>query len=174
MPGQVAIDVSQLLAARFGLPKWQYTLSASMANKECIKVARAHTGRKRVLVFDGSYHGHIPETLDAVSGQAGNPILAESVSIPFNDLDALQHMLRTREFALVLLEPAMTNISLVRPEPGFLQGVRQICTAYEPAAGRRDPYACGAWAASPGHGALTGFRGGGQSIASGIPMGGMA
>ena len=130
LPSQLAIDVSELLGARFGLPKWQYTLSASMANKECIKIARAHTGRKRVLVFDGSYHGHIPETLDAMSAEAEQAKLAESVSIPFNDLDALQHMLRTREFALILLEPAMTNISLVKPEPGFLQGMRQLCTAY--------------------------------------------
>jgi glutamate-1-semialdehyde 2,1-aminomutase len=160
MPGQVAIDVSKILAARFGLPKWQYTLSASIANKECIKLARAHTGRNRVLVFDGSYHGHIPETLDAVS-------------IPFNDLDALQHILRTREFALVLLEPAMTNISLVKPEPGFLEGLRQICTAYGTLllADETHTHVC-AW------GGLTrdwnidpDFVVAGKSIAGGIPMG---
>jgi glutamate-1-semialdehyde 2,1-aminomutase len=173
LPGQVAIDVSELLAARFGLPKWQYTLSASMANRECIKVARAHTGRERVLVFDGSYHGHIPETLDAVSTQAGHPNPAESVSIPFNDLDALQHMLRTREFALVLLEPAMTNISLVRPEPGFLQGVRQICTAYGTLllADETHTHVCAwggltrAWGIDPDFVVV------GKSIAGGIPMG---
>ena len=173
LPSQLAIDVAELLGKRFALPKWQYTLSASMANKECIKIARAHTGRKRVLVFDGSYHGHIPETLDAMSPEGGQATPAESVSIPFNDLDALQHVLRTREFALILLEPAMTNISLVKPEPGFLQGLRQMCTAYGTLllADETHTHVCAwggltrEWSIDPDFVVV------GKAIAGGIPMG---
>lgn len=173
LPTELAIEVSELLVARFGLPKWQYTLSASMANKECIKIARAHTSREHVLVFDGSYHGHIPESLDAKPFNEVHGLRPESVTIPYNDLDVLEQMLCTRGFALVLLEPAMTNISLVKPDPGFLTGVRELCDRYGTLLliDETHTHVCAYGGLTREWSIAADFVVAGKAIAGGIPMG---
>ena len=133
LPGEDAIAVSQMLRDRVGLPMWQYTLSASAANAEVIRIARAYTGRQRVVIFEGKYHGHIEVTM-AEGGAPGSnapatpggmgvsaKATADTVNVQFNDLPALARALQDRDVALVLTEPALTNCSLVLPEPGYLQ-----------------------------------------------------
>ena len=119
LPTEDAIVVSEELARRYGLPKWQYTLSATHANTEAIRVARVATGRDKVLLFDGKYHGHFDAALvelgrrrDAWSPRRrGLPadVVEGTVLVPFNDVEALARALERRDVALVLTEPALTN-----------------------------------------------------------------
>jgi len=128
LPTEDAVWVAAELGRRYGLPKWQFTLSATGANTEAIRVARVRTGRDQVLLFDGKYHGHLDETLVGLAGgklvpeEAGLPadVTTRTVVIPFNDPGALRAALATRRIALVLTEPALTNnIGLLLPDDGF-------------------------------------------------------
>ncbi|MEX0985749.1 MAG: transaminase [Actinomycetota bacterium] len=136
LPTEDAIVVSEELGRRYGLPKWQYTSSASQANVEAIRVARVATGRDKVLFFDGKYHGHFDQSLvhlDAggrlVPEERGLPVTVtdQSVMIPFNDVEALGEALARGDIALVMAEPALTNeIGLLLPEPGFHDDLRRL------------------------------------------------
>jgi glutamate-1-semialdehyde 2,1-aminomutase len=136
LPNEDAIVVSEELSRRYGLPKWQYTLSASQANTEAIRVARVVTGRDKVLLFDGKYHGHFDQGLVELDGagrvvpeERGLPqgVVAQTTIVPFNDTRALGAALERRDVALVLTEPALTNnFGLILPEPGFHETLRQL------------------------------------------------
>ena len=136
LPVEDAIVVSELLGERFGLPKWQYTSSATHANTEAIRAARVATGRERVLMFDGKYHGHFDEALVEVANdgrlvpeERGLPAdtVRGTVLVPFNDLGALARALERRDIALVLTEPAITNnIGLLLPDDGFHAALRRL------------------------------------------------
>lgn len=138
LPTADAIAVAKLLAERVGLPCWQFTLSASGANTEVIRIARHITGREKIIVFDGHYHGHIDETLATLGEhgvapeQLGLPknSAAQTLILPFNDLPALEQALAHNDVALVLTEPALTNCTLVQPQAEFLQGVRRLTQQY--------------------------------------------
>ncbi len=138
MPVEDALWVSEELARRIGLPAWQFTLSASAANTEVIRIARFMTRRSKILVFDGHYHGHIDETLvtaatgETVPVQLGLPPAAarDTVIVPFNDLAAAEAVLRGGDVALVITEPALTNCLLIEPQPGFLAGLRTLTKAH--------------------------------------------
>jgi glutamate-1-semialdehyde aminotransferase len=137
-PTEDAIAVSRELRKRTGLPMWQYTLSASTANTEIIRIARAFTGREKIVLFEGKYHGHIDATMteggEPGSNSPGKPAglglpvsaAANSITIPFNDPDALARALASGDVALVMTEPALTNCHLVLPEPGFLADAAQM------------------------------------------------
>jgi len=139
LPTEDAIVVSEELGRRYGLPKWQYTSSASQANVEAIRVARVATGRDRVLFFDGKYHGHFDQSLvqlapdgGLVAEERGLPRTATqgSAIIPFNDVDALAAVLADGDVALVMTEPALTNeIGLLLPDDGFHEGLRRLTRA---------------------------------------------
>ena len=139
LPTEDAIVVSEELGRRYGLPKWQYTSSASQANVEAIRVARVATGRDRVLFFDGKYHGHFDQSLvqlapdgGLVPEERGLPRTATqgSAIIPFNDVDALAVALADGEVALVMTEPALTNeIGLLLPDDGFHDELRRLTRA---------------------------------------------
>ncbi|WP_303699466.1 aspartate aminotransferase family protein [Pseudomonas aeruginosa] len=135
LPGEDAVACGELLAKRFGLPFWQMATTASDANRFVLRWVRAITGRKIVLVFDGCYHGAVDETMvrgreghtihrAGLIGQARN-LTQHTRVVPFNDLAALEAALDRQDIAAVLCEPAMTNIGMVLPEPGFLQQVRE-------------------------------------------------
>ena len=136
LPTEDALVVSEELASRYGLPKWQYTLSASQANTEAIRVGRAFTGRDKVLMFDGKDHGHFDDALvelDAegrvVPEERGLPrdVVAHTTIVPFNDVEALTRALEPRDVAIVLTEPAMTNnYGLILPDEGFHDSLRRI------------------------------------------------
>ena len=134
MPGEDAIVVAEHLAVRYGMPKWQFTLSATQANTEVIRLARAATGRQRIVLFDGKYHGHGDATLVVLDGDAVVPeehglprwISGDARVIAFNDVDALAAALAPRDVALVLAEPAMTNVGFILPEPGYHEALRRL------------------------------------------------
>jgi glutamate-1-semialdehyde 2,1-aminomutase len=136
LPTEDAIVVAEELRRRYGLPMWQFTLSATQANTEAIRVARVVTGRDKVLLFDGKYHGHFDEALVELGPdgslrpeERGLPIGAEAhtVLIPFNDPDALAVALAGGGIALVLTEPALTNnFGLIMPEDGFHAELRRL------------------------------------------------
>ena len=136
LPVEDAIVVSEELGRRFGLPMWQYTSSATHANTEAIRVARVATGRDRVLMFDGKYHGHLDEALveldeagQVVAEERGIPgdTVGGTVLVPFNDPAALARALERRDIAVVLTEPAITNnIGLLLPDDGFHAELRRL------------------------------------------------
>lgn len=134
LPTEDAIEVSEQLAGRFGLPKWQYTSSATQANSEAIRVARTVTGRNDVVMFDGKYHGHADELLAEAGGDGVKP-LGRGVPrdatrhvriVPYNDLEALERALADGEVACVLAEAAITNCGVVMPADGFHTGLREL------------------------------------------------
>lgn len=139
MPTEDAIVVAEELARRWSLPKWQFTLSATFANVEAIRVARHRTGRRKLLMFSGKYHGHADEMLvtteedgRAVPEYLGLlPSVADhTVLVDFNDLHALERELATGEIACVLTEPALTNVGVILPDPGFHDGLRELSRAH--------------------------------------------
>jgi len=133
-----SIAVAEDLAARTGMPFWQFTVSASSANTEVLRIARHMTGRQKVLVFGGHYHGHIDETLVSPGATASVPellglpteVAARTIIVPFNDLAAAERVLARQDIALVLTEPALTNCNIVLPEPSFHQGLRELTQRY--------------------------------------------
>ncbi|HSI40337.1 MAG TPA: aspartate aminotransferase family protein [Xanthobacteraceae bacterium] len=137
LPSPDAAAVGDLLAERFGLAHWQIATTASDANRFALRAARAVTGRPRLLVFDGAYHGAVDETFVALGpdgrtvnapGLLGEPreLGALTRAVPFNDLDALEAALVDRTVACVITEPVLTNCAMVLPEPGFHAGLREI------------------------------------------------
>jgi glutamate-1-semialdehyde 2,1-aminomutase len=133
LPGEDAIAVAEHLAGRYGLPKWQFTLSATQANNEVVRLARELTGREVVLMFDGKYHGEadallvIQEDGEVVAESKGLPrgMAAQARIVPFNDVAALEAALAPGDVALVLAEPAMTNAGFLLPEPGYHEELRR-------------------------------------------------
>lgn len=141
LPTEDAIWVGEELQHRFGLPYWQFTLTATDANRFAIRMARHVTQRPYVLVFNYSYHGSVDETFitlddDGVAGPrpgnlgpAINPVETTRV-IEFNDLTALEHALQDRRVACVLAEPVMTNIGIIHPDPGYHAALRELTRKY--------------------------------------------
>ena len=130
LPTADAAVAAELLAQRFRVPVWQFSLSATDANRSLIRYARQVTGRKRILVHDHSYHGTVDEayaTLDesgAVVSRRGNigapvPLAETTAVVQFNDVSALEAALSAGDIAAVLIEPALTNVGIVLPEPGY-------------------------------------------------------
>jgi len=134
MPTEDAIVVAEELARRWALPKWRFTLSATTANTEAIRIARHLTGRPKLLMFEGKYHGHADEML--VTLEDGElrpemlgllPRVADDVRlVPFNDLEALERALAPGDVACVVTEPALTNVGVVRPDDGFHAELRRL------------------------------------------------
>ncbi len=139
LPTADAEWVAAEMARRFGLPQWSFTLSATDANRWLLRLVRLVTGRPKILVFSYSYHGSVDETF-VVLDEHGQPALRPGGVAPaydptqttrvveFNDLEGLARELAHGDVAAVLTEPALTNIGIVLPEPGFLEGVRDLCT----------------------------------------------
>jgi glutamate-1-semialdehyde 2,1-aminomutase len=136
LPGEDAVAVGDALAATFGLPFWQVTSSASEANRAVIRWCRGITGRDKILVFNGCYHGAVddvfvdlrdgvPELRRSLVGQVYD-VRAHTRVIEFNDLAALEAALAPGDVAAVLTEPALTNVGMVLPEPGYLEAVRAL------------------------------------------------
>lgn len=131
-----AAAVGRLLAERFGLPFWQFAMSATDANRYIVRWIRAATGRKKILVFNGCYHGTIEDVfVDLVDGQPVqrdsllgqvHDLTEHTVVVEFNDLPALDAALAGGDVACVLAEPVMTNIGMVLPDAGYWERAQQI------------------------------------------------
>ncbi len=136
LPTEDAIWVGEELTRRFGLPLWQFTMTATDANRFSIRIAREITGRPLIAVHDQCYHGSVDETFAVLDGgrvvaRRGNlgppvdPALTTRV-VPFNDLEALERALEDCQVAALLIEPALTNVGIVLPAPAYLDGVREL------------------------------------------------
>ncbi len=137
LPSSVALDVAALLEQRFGLPMWQFTATASDANRFVLRWARAITRRQHIVVFNGCYHGTVDDafvdlaadgsthTRPSLLGQV-HDLAAFTRVVEFNDLPALEAALAKGDVACVITEPVLTNIGMVLPEPGFMQGVAAL------------------------------------------------
>jgi len=136
LPTEDVIWVGRELERRFGLPYWQFALTATDANRFALRLARQVTGRPLVLVFNFCYHGTVDETF--ISLQDGGPISRPGNTgapvdptlttrvVEFNDIPALEAALAPGDVACVLAEPALTNVGIVLPEPGYHEALREI------------------------------------------------
>lgn len=141
LPTDDAEWVAAELTRRFGLPLWSFSLTATDANRWALRLARLVTGRDKVLAFSYCYHGAVDETfvITGTDGEAdfrgGNvgpavPIAMTTRVAEFNDLVSVEKALAHGDVAVLIMEPALTNIGIVLPEPGFLTGVRELCDTY--------------------------------------------
>ena len=150
LPSTLTPNVGETLSDFFGLDYWQLATTATDANRFVLRWARAVTGRKKVLVFDGCYHGTCDDAmvdmafgsdtmLDIVDGKTINrasllgqvqDLTLHSVAVPFNDLAAVERELAKGNIAALLTEPALTNCGMVLPQDGFIEGLRALCTKY--------------------------------------------
>jgi glutamate-1-semialdehyde 2,1-aminomutase len=136
LPTEDSIWVGRELQRRFGLPYWQVAMTATDANRFAIRLARQLTGRKLILVHNWCYHGTVDETIITINngvpgpkpgniGPAVDPALTTKV-VEINDLAALKKALEPGDVACVLVEPALTNIGIVLPDPGYHDALRKI------------------------------------------------
>ncbi|MEN9737330.1 MAG: hypothetical protein RJA26_563 [Actinomycetota bacterium] len=142
LPTEDAEWVGANLSARFGMAKWSFSLTATDANRWAIRLVRAITGKPKILVNSYCYHGSVDESLIVVGpdgegmdrpGNVGAPVDVTLTSrvAEFNDLVGLERQLAHGDVAAVLMEPAMTNIGIILPEPGYLAGVRELTRKYD-------------------------------------------
>jgi glutamate-1-semialdehyde 2,1-aminomutase len=141
LPTEDSAWVAGEMSRRFGLPYWQFALTATDANRFTIRLARAITGRQKVLVYSWCYHGTVDETFAiAVDGATvsrpdniGPPVdpSVTTVAVEWNDVDALEAALASGEIACVLAEPAMTNIGIVLPDPGYHDSLRALTREHD-------------------------------------------
>jgi glutamate-1-semialdehyde aminotransferase len=137
LPTEDAIWAGEELQRRFGLGAWQFTLSATDANRFSLRIARALTGRSKIVVHDHCYHGSVDEAIAVLDedgrvvpmpGSVGPQVDPAQTTrvVEFNDVAGLEHALADRDVAAVLIEPALTNVGIVLPEPGYLDAVREL------------------------------------------------
>jgi glutamate-1-semialdehyde 2,1-aminomutase len=141
LPTDDSVSVSSELSRRFGLPLWQFTVSATDANRHAIRYARLITGKRKVIVIDRCYHGSVDETF-ATLDKSGNTVMREgNIGAPvpldvttrvveFNNLVVMEQALAAGDVAAILMEPAMTNVGIVLPEDGYLSAVGELAKKY--------------------------------------------
>ena len=138
MPSADAEWVAADLTRRFGLPLWSFALTATDANRWALRLARMVTDRPKVAAFSYCYHGSVDETFVQMGpdgetqirqGNVGAPsaITDTTRALEFNDLASVERALAHGDVAVLIMEPALTNIGIVLPEPGFLEGVTDLC-----------------------------------------------
>ena len=140
LPTEDSIFVGEDLKERFGLPYWQFTLTATDANRFSIRIAREITQRPKILVYHYCYHGTVDETFATVHngvvgprrGNIGPPVNPGETTraIEFNDLNALEEALKHNDVACILAEPAMTNVGIILPEPDYWKNAQQLAKRY--------------------------------------------
>jgi glutamate-1-semialdehyde 2,1-aminomutase len=140
LPTEDALFVGEDLKKRFGLPYWQFTLTATDANRFSIRIAREITQRRKILVFHYCYHGTVDETFAGLHegvvgprrGNIGPPVNPAETTrvVEFNDLNALEDALKHRDVACILAEPAMTNVGIILPQDGYWKAVRELAYRY--------------------------------------------
>jgi len=136
LPTEDSIWVGAEMQRRFGLPFWQFCLTATDANRFTIRLARAITGRPKILVYNYCYHGSVDETIITIEdgatgsrpGNIGPPVDPNETTrvVEFNDVDALERALAHGDVACVLAEPALTNIGIVLPDDGYHDALREL------------------------------------------------
>src|SRR5437667_1230267 len=140
LPTEDALRVGEDLQRRFGLPYWQFALTATDANRFSIRIAREITQRTKILVFHYCYHGTVDETFATLEngvvgprrGNIGPPVdPAETTRVvEFNDLNALEDALKHNDVACILAEPAMTNVGIILPDDSYWKSAREFARRY--------------------------------------------
>lgn len=142
MPTEDAQAVARNLTERFGMTKWSFSLTATDANRWAIRLVRAITGKPKILFHSYCYHGSVDESLIVTSadgsgmnrpGNVGSPVDVTVTSrvAEFNDVEGMEKQLAHGDVAAILIEPAMTNIGIVLPEPGYLEAVQKLAKKYD-------------------------------------------
>ena len=142
LPTEDAIVVADELRRRFGLRYWQFTLTATDANRFAIRLARHITARSKVLVHNHNYHGSVDETFAWIApdggvvarrGNLGAPVPPSETTrvVEINDIDALDRELAHGDVAVALMEPALTNVGIVLPDPGYHAAVRELTRRHD-------------------------------------------
>lgn len=137
LPTADAAIVSAELSRRFGLPLWQFTVSATDANRHVIRYCRMITGRSKIVVIDRCYHGSVDETFATLDwagntvsreGNIGAPVALDVTTrvVEFNDIAGMEKALAHGDVAAILMEPAMTNVGIVLPQAGYLEAVQEL------------------------------------------------
>src|SRR6266571_5355191 len=140
LPTEDSLWVGEDLKRRFGLPYWQFTLTATDANRFAIRIAREITQRSKILVFHYCYHGTVDESFATIEngvvgprrGNIGPPVNPGETTrvVEFNDLNALEAALKHHDVACILAEPAMTNVSIILPDTGYWPAAHQLARRY--------------------------------------------
>ena len=183
LPTEDSAWVGEELTRRFGVQRWMFTLTATDANRAALRICRQITGRRKILAYSYCYHGTVDETFAvgtpegtrSRAGNAGPPVdpAETTVAIEFNDLAALERALESEEIACVLAEPAMTNMGIILPEPGYHEALRELTSRTgtlliidETHTFSAGPGGCtGAWELDPDLVTI------GKAIGSGVPAG---
>lgn len=183
LPSEDALPLGEEMTRRFGLAHWQFSLSASDANRFSIRLCREVTGRDKVLVFNHCYHGSVDETVARLLdgepahriGNIGPPVpIAETTRVvEFNDFEGLERELAHGDVACVLAEPSLTNIGIVLPEPGFLDALRRLTREHGTLLiiDETHTFCCGPGGYTRAHGLEPDLLTIGKPIAGGIPTG---
>ncbi len=182
LPSEDALEVSAELTRRFGVSSWQFALTATDANRFTLRLARHLTGRPKILVFNWCYHGTVDETFATLGddglvhvrgGNLGPPVdpAVTTAVVEFNDVAGLERELATGEIALVLTEPALTNIGIVHAEPGFHDALRELTRRHGAllAIDETHTICCGPGGYTRAHGLDPDIVTIGKPIAGGIP-----
>ena len=140
LPTEDSLWVGEDLKRRFGLPYWQFTLTATDANRFAIRIAREISQRSKILVFHYCYHGTVDESFAALEngvvgprrGNIGPPVNPAETTrvVEFNDLNVLEDALKHHDVACILAEPAMTNVGIILPEDGFWPAAQELARRY--------------------------------------------
>ncbi|GIK76564.1 MAG: aminotransferase [Actinomycetes bacterium] len=184
LPSEDAGAVGGLMAERFGLRHWQFTVSATDANRFLVRLCRQVSGRSKILVHNHCYHGSVDETVVEIGpgggpvpryGSVGPPVdPAETTRVvEINDVEALARELAHEDVACVLVEPALTNIGIVLPDPGYHDELRRITreTGTLLIIDETHTLSCGPGGYSAAHGLEPDALTMGKPIAGGIPTG---
>ncbi len=183
LPTEDAVHVGEEMKRRFGMPNWQFSLSATDANRFVIRISREITGRPKILVHNHCYHGSVDETITTLvagevqlrEGNVGAPVdPAETTRIvEINDLDALERELAHEDVACVLVEPALTNIGIVLADDGYHDRLRQLTreTGTLLVIDETHTLCCGPGGYTAVAGLEPDFMTIGKSIAGGVPIG---
>jgi glutamate-1-semialdehyde 2,1-aminomutase len=182
LPTPASVEVAEELARRYPVPQWQFTLSATQANTEAIRLARAVTGRDVIVLFQGHYHGHFEEGLvdlgngrpSAVQRGLSKGITGRVRIAQFNDPGLLRAALAAGDVALVLTEPAMTNsIHMLLPKPGWHAALRDLTRAHGTllAIDETHTHVVGPGGATALYGLAPDIVTVGKAVAGGLPMG---
>ncbi len=147
-PCEANAEVAELLRDRFGLPMWRFTNSGTEATMDALRVAKGVTGRDKIVKVEGGYHGHHDEVMISMkppvdaAGPADAPysipatagltqaVLADTLVVPYNDVEALERVLKRGDIAAFIVEPVMQNIGICLPDPGYLKAVREVTRLY--------------------------------------------
>lgn len=143
-PNPLEVEMAEMICEFVpSIKKVRMVNSGTEATMSAIRLARGFTGRSKIIKFEGCYHGHVDSLLVKAGSGAlthGHPdsagVPAElanlTITLPFNDLAAVKQAFEANpgEIATLILEPVPANAGLYLPEPGFLQGLRELCTQH--------------------------------------------